>query len=502
MITDKFDIENGVLIYFSDKERTTVTVPDGVAEIGEHAFVANEIVTEVILPQGITEIGEGAFSSCTRLKKINLPDTLEFIADEAFYGCTSLAEIILPSSLKKIGENAFAYCESLRKLTVPGSIKTISESAFESCSEIAELTLCEGIEEIERDAFSDCLKISELKLPSSVTHIGRGAFCAVGIKELVLHDGIIFIGDDAFHNCEKLESIYIGKDVEEIGSAAFGYCSSLKRIEVAKENKTFAVKGNCLIDIQSKTLLQATPDFEIPADGGVTAFGDAAFGGMKSLRSFEVPAFIEKIEGYTFCDCERLRKLTVHRDNKHYIANNDCLIEVATGTLIAGCSPDAIPTDGSVKIIAGGAFSENSELTALYIPEGVTELKEFAFANFSALRTVKLPDSLRVIGSNAFMDCAKLQSLDFGAGLEKIDEWAFAGCEELTQIEFPESLRFIGENAFYKVPLAVAKFRAPKYWFMINWHEAAKPIKVKNPKKAAALFTEKNSVRSFERKPK
>ena len=499
---DDFDIENGALDYYSGKEQI-VTVPDSVTEIGETAFVANETVTEVILPNGIKEIGESAFSSCKKLKKINLPDSLEFIGKEAFYGCSALTEIVLPQSLTAIGESAFAYCESLKKLTIPSGVKEISENAFESCSEIAELTLNEGIQKIGRDAFTDCVKINALKIPDSVTYIGRGAFCACSIRELNLHDGVTFIGDDAFHNCEQLEFVHIGKGVKEIGATAFGYCSKLTKIEVAAGNENYKVAGNCLIDIKNKTLLQATPDFEIPSDGSVTAFSDGAFGGIKSIRSFEVPAFIEKIVGYFFTDCFKLLRLTVHLYKKYYESKHDCIIEIATGTLVAGCNPSDIPKDGSVKIIAGGAFTENDELTYLSVPEGVTELKEFSFSMFSGLRTVKLPDSLIVIGNSAFMDCKKLQSVTMGDKVEKIDEWAFAGCESLTEIEFPESLRFIGENAFYHVPLTSAKFLAPKYWFMHDlYNNDLKPVKLKKPAAAAALFTENDAMRSFERRPK
>ncbi len=504
-MNNPFDIKNGVLEYFSDKEQQCVTVPDGVKQIGECAFVANETVTEVVLPQGLTQIGKSAFASCKNLRKVTLPDTLAWIDEEAFCNCTSLGDIGLPPSLTHIGESAFAYCESLTKIAIPANVKTICESAFESCSRISELTLNEGIEKIEHHAFSDCVKIASLKIPSTVTHIERGAFCACNIKELTLHDGIEFVGADAFGNCEQLRSVYIGKSVSHIGAAAFGYCSALTKIEVAKDNKDYAVKGNCLIELKNKKLLQAVPDFEIPDDGSVAVLADGSFGGMKSLKSFEVPASVEKIEGYAFSDCENLRRFTVHRRNRHYTEQNNCIIEIESGTLIAGCSPNDIPTDGSVKIIASGAFTANDDLTSLSVPKGVTELKEFAFSMFPSLRTVKLPDSLISIGNSAFMDCEKLQSVTLGNGIEKIEEWAFAGCQSLTEIEFPESLLFIGENAFHRVPLTLAKFRAPKYWFSQDSYrpaDSSKPAKLKNPKKAAALISEINSTCTFRRRPK
>lgn len=82
------------------------------------------------------------------------------------------------------------------------------------------------------------------------------------------------------------------------------------------------------------------------------------------------------------------------------------------------------------------------------IPEGVTEIKAFAFAN-SKIEEVSFPDSLKKIEKNAFYECSRLKSVDFGNGIEEIGGvMAFAFCS-ITKLEIPPQVKTIGDGAFY-----------------------------------------------------
>ncbi len=91
--------------------KATVTIPEGILEIGESAFDGCTILTEVILPQGLESIGDNAFARCKKLKKVNLPE-----------------------GLKKIGTYAFVECESLKKVSVPESVTDLGYYPFEKAS--------------------------------------------------------------------------------------------------------------------------------------------------------------------------------------------------------------------------------------------------------------------------------------------------------------------------------------------------------------------------------
>ena len=108
---------------------------------------------------------------------------------------------------------------------------------------------------------------------------------------------------------------------------------------------------------------------------------------------------------------------------------------------------------------------------SITIPEGVTEIKAFAFANSeieevsfpdslkkiekqafyecSRLKEVSFPDSLKKIEKLAFYECSRLKSVDFGNGIDEIDgAMAFAYCS-ITKLEIPSQIKTIGDGAFY-----------------------------------------------------
>lgn len=85
---------------------------------------------------------------------------------------------------------------------------------------------------------------------------------------------------------------------------------------------------------------------------------------------------------------------------------------------------------------------------SITIPEGVTEIKAFAFAN-SKIEEVSFPDSLKKIEKNAFYECSRLKSVDFGNGIEEIGGMmVFAFCS-ITKLEIPSQVKTIGDGAFY-----------------------------------------------------
>ena len=106
---------------------------------------------------------------------------------------------------------------------------------------------------------------------------------------------------------------------------------------------------------------------------------------------------------------------------------------------------------GKEKILNGriieGSFAEDSGITSVIIPEGVTDIGEIAFYGCASLREVVFPSSLRYIREEAFGETAITEAL-LPAGLELIEEKAFFSCESLRRIEVPGSSTAINSDAF------------------------------------------------------
>ena len=76
----------------------------------------------------------GGFSNCISLTKVTLPYGIREIYDDAFIGCTALANINIPNSLIEIGDRAFKGCTSLTNVVIPDSVIYINSYAFEDCN--------------------------------------------------------------------------------------------------------------------------------------------------------------------------------------------------------------------------------------------------------------------------------------------------------------------------------------------------------------------------------
>ena len=82
-----------------------------VTHIGYEAFKNSEI-TSISLPEGLIEIGVRAFSECQDLKQIVIPLSVVNIESEAFIFCFSLSKLTFKSKTRPtIGERAFGKTE-------------------------------------------------------------------------------------------------------------------------------------------------------------------------------------------------------------------------------------------------------------------------------------------------------------------------------------------------------------------------------------------------------
>ena len=87
-------------------------------------------ITSVSVRNGVTNIGSYAFYQCGNLTEVTLPDSLTSIGAYAFYECTSLSGLILPAAMEEMGDYAFGSCCFLTDLLFEGSAPTIGTDAF------------------------------------------------------------------------------------------------------------------------------------------------------------------------------------------------------------------------------------------------------------------------------------------------------------------------------------------------------------------------------------
>ena len=441
--------------YYVPESLREVIITGG-TKIGSYAFYNCSGLTSITIPDSVTSIGEWAFYNCTGLTSITIPDSVTSIGERAFYNCTGLISITIPDSITSIGRYVFSGCTELTSITIPASVTSIGSSAFYGCSGLTSITIPNGVTSIGNDAFYYCIGLTSVTIGNSVTSIGGYAFegCS-GLTSITIPNSVTSIGEGAFSGCSGLTSIRIGNGVTSIGYSAFKDCSGIESITIPfiGENADgtgathfgyiFGASRNSYNSSYVPRSLR-----EVTITGG-TSIGSSAFYECTGLTSITIPNSVTSIGNYAFDGCRGLTSITVAEGNSKYHSQNNCIIETASKTLIAGCKTSIIPDDGSVTSIGDGAFSGCSGLTSITIPDSVTSIGSYAFYYCSGLTSITIPDSVTSIGSHAFEGCSGLTSITIPDSVTSIGDWAFSGCSGLTSITIPDSVTSIGEWAFY-----------------------------------------------------
>ena len=144
-------------------------------------FMSDKNLTSITIPDGVTTIGADAFWGCENLISVIIPDSVTLISNNAFWGCESLTKIIIPDSVTLISNNAFRNCKGLTNVTIPDSVTKIGYGAFYNCINIKNINIPDSVTEINGYAFNGCENLTSVTIPDSVTTIGSGAF-PVGCK--------------------------------------------------------------------------------------------------------------------------------------------------------------------------------------------------------------------------------------------------------------------------------------------------------------------------------
>ena len=283
-----------------------ITIPEGVTEIEDEAFVFREDIHEVRLPLSMKRIGKSAFQECVNLEKINFPHGLEEIGDAAFCNCLSLVKPKLPEGVKN-GELAFHH--TLEKRTKKqkdcnvlhtGRFKLRKDGRLVSSYDYRRFIIPNGVREIGEECFINESVLS-LKIPDSVTSICTDALCSYkgkhitfpktlkkfgshalscsNLEEIVIPGNVKEISNGCFEHCRKLKSVVVEEGVEIIDDHAFDFCVELKRVILPKTLKKI---GNYAFH-------WCTSLEEIVFPNGLEEIGELAFSGCKALLKVNIP---------------------------------------------------------------------------------------------------------------------------------------------------------------------------------------------------------------------
>lgn len=257
-------LTRGTKLYVKGDRIIDLTIPDGITEIKDFAFMGF-IIEKLILPDSVTSIGTEAFSYCTAINEISFGSNLKTIKASAFVNCEDLERInikdisawcetelennvfivrdeygnekyekerrlylngeqitnlVIPEGITKIGDYTFYNIKGIETLTTPESLSTIGKYAF-GLSDISTITLAGNLQSIGEYAFSCCDNLTSVTITSSTDEE---------------HEGMV-IEEYAFISCTALTTVRFADCIKQIQSGAFRLCENLTKAYLENPNR-------------------------------------------------------------------------------------------------------------------------------------------------------------------------------------------------------------------------------------------------------------------------
>lgn len=327
------------------------------------------------------------------------------------------------------------------------------------------------------------------------------------ITQVTIPEGVTTIEEDAFHSCVNLKTVFLPRTLKNIGQYAFYSCNKLRTIDVPEgasvEQRAFShcpgladeqglvIRGGVLFGGYKGGDI-VVPDYVTRVEEGVV------FSKIRDLHSVVFPDGIKSLD-HIFVGCDELQTVTIP-PSVSYISglhdgNREVLVRGYTGSeaerYVEEKNAQMWMRSGFVRFEAIGIcqkeefeiengvlnkYNGNKDTLELaIIPDGVTEVNGYAFADCRKLNRIDFPDTVvhirgggypfrgipwerkqpagpvyagRVLLEFKYPDDICMRELIVREGTVEIADSACWGVKSLVKVVLPDGLQRIGDGAF------------------------------------------------------
>ncbi len=363
----------------------------------------------------VIAIGKAAFKNGSSIRNLTLPASLTKIGEKAFDGCTNLAVMV-----SKIVNDSVIYNNVV---SMPKASLYVPEGTFDIYTKAGwnfayiyegdrlEATV-DGLHYVCATGDKTALLVrSELKAENAKNITIPGTI-SVGDDKF----RVIAVNDTVFKGNADIERLTISEGIEKIGANAFQGCANLKKIELPASLTTIGERAFDGCKLATYICTKATTPIDIKENVFSSYNSASLFVPEGTLDSYKEATgwkkFSNYVEGYFVDDLtlnDMVFNLIIKGEGESKM-NTAILTKSATVTSDV-VIPESVELNNVkyiVSTIANSAFSNNSRLVNITIPESLTEIGTGAFQGCSNLKIVTLPSTLTKIGDKAFDGCIRL----------------------------------------------------------------------------------------------
>ena len=364
---------------------------------GKRLIAVSRNVKTLSIPNGVKEIGSGMFSGCTKLTKVTIPKSVISIGDEgaasAFFGWNDDDDIV--------------GCPKLKTITVASGNKRYKSK---------------GGMLLMKDEDDGGWYLSVV--PQALTSVS-------------IPEGVKGTSEDAFAGCSKVTSVTIPASMKEIDAWDFEYATGLKTFKVAKKSKYFKASKGMLLSKNGKKLIavpNALANVSVPS--GVTRIESWAFDNCWNVASVTFPASVTSAGRNAFSGLPESAFDTKTISGLRLV--NGIVAGVGDGfgdgwdghldlSGAKGIADYALQMNG---ICCNCDYNGISGLKSLYVPGTISTIGSYAFEGCGELESVTIDEGVKSIGEGAFRDCRMLAEVYIPDSVTGVGEDAFYGCND------------------------------------------------------------------------
>lgn len=405
-------VQDLVIKGYIDYQDTTYHVKS----IQGSAFYNNDNIRTVTIEEGLEEIGQNAFDGCDNLQSVVLPSTVYSLGERTFYSCDALTTVNLPEGMTELRSETFRSCYALSNIVLPQSLTTIRNTAFRDCG-LIEVVIPANVTIIEGDAF-DCVNLTSLICEAIVPPTVDSGTFHENLRMVTVPKG----SAEAYYNAaywnQKIiingEPLHLTLDVQTPGGLAD---MILTQTENFRDVNELTVTGSLNDEDLSTISSRLTGMYALDMSGtDVKAIPNGFMRSKSYLETIVLPLQLESIGSEAFENCKVLENVVL---------------------------PQTLAQMGDY------AFSSCTAMTEIEIPGSLSAIPSWAFEGCSNLRKVTFNEGLTSIGSSAFQNCTNIENLAFPSTLRFIDNWAFGYLQRITSVVVNEGVTRLGGAVFY-----------------------------------------------------
>ena len=333
-----------------------------VCEIGNNAFMNNNMIVYLSIGYGIQDIGIHAFLGCSNLKTVNIPSSVNRIWNAAFSGCKSLKYVYVAGiqDPPETSDDAFAGCNSEMALRV---------TPYDGNVEAYRAAMCQGSNYFIRVQEN----ITACDVMLDVSSVGDSAYRSLFAVVKKDSKDVVVTGTpgtvSAINIPRSIDLLGESYYVREIAPRAFKGCSEVTSLTFADGAK---------LDMIGDEAFRGT-SLESVKNLNARKIGESAFYGIRKLTEVEFGPDVEAIGTNAFCDCR--------------IANDVILpygLRGIYGAAFYNNSFKRILIPSSVYAVALNFLAKNSHLEEII-------LNKSSYANYDSWDLTGVPTSCRLL---------------------------------------------------------------------------------------------------------